>query len=1121
MRNEARIFSAFSGTGRILACIFCLLAAAAAIWAQAESGQVTGTVTDPTGAVVANAGVKAVNSQTGAERTSATNSAGIYVIPNLPAGSYTLTVTASGFSTVKQQIALSVGAKVGADIKLEVGTTSTTVEVSAAAVQVNTETQSLTSLVDNQSVTELPTVSRNPYDFVATVPNVSNADPSGRGVGFAINGERAAGTNVLLDGVANNDEFTAEVGQQVPLDSVQEYSVTTSDFTAEVGRASAGVVNVITKTGTNTFHGTAYEFNRVSALASNSFFDNANGIAKGIYDRNEFGYSLGGPIKKNKLFFFQNTEWLRIRSSAPQTALVPTAQFIAASAPATQAFFAMYGGHRSDLATINTFTNAQLGDPVASLPGSLPMFNEVTYNTAADAGGGNPQNTYDIVGNVDYNLSDKTQLSFKYALFNESDFLGVVDTSPYAGYETGQTNKDNHLTISGTHTFSPTLVSQTRLSFNRLTNVQPLGTAPVGPTLYMSPNGPISLEGQSVAFPGYSPYTPGNSIPFGGPQNFGVVTEDVSKVKGSHNIRFGGQFTYIQDDRTFGAYEEAVEGLGTSATKALNNFVAGDLYSFTAAIYPQGKLPGQTLTLPVGPPNFSRSNRYKEDALYVQDSWKAARRLTINLGVRWEFYGVQHNDIASLDSNYYPGTGGLQSPAGIAAGVVDTVPNSPNGRLWNPDYKDFAPRLGLAWDIFGDGKTSFRAGYGIGYERNFGNVTFNVFENPPNYAVLDVVAGTAGFATVPITTANAGPLAGSSGTAVLPPAELRAVDPNIKTAYANNYSAALEHSFGSSMIASVSYSGSAGERLYSINYDNLVGMGNAYNNVPCTPGTFGNPGTCIARINPQYGSINGRENGGISNYNSLILRLITKNLWKTGITLDANYTLSHAIDNLSDTFSSSGNAYVLGFQNPFAPLGDRGNAEFDIRNRLAISGIWAVPIFKGSSMTDKLLGGWEFAPIFTAETGAPFSIYDCSNGYNFCERAEANGALPTSGSVGAATPGVPDNYTYYNFPAALESAVGQWYNPKTGISDYGPYPSNQLARDAFYGPGSWNINLGLYKNTRFTEKTTLQLRLEMYNLVNHANFMLNSGDVDVSSYSFVDGYFNGNRNIQLGAKVIF
>jgi len=264
-----------------------------------------------------------------------------------------------------------------------------------------------------------------------------------------------------------------------------------------------------------------------------------------------------------------------------------------------------------------------------------------------------------------------------------------VNTSPYKGYETGQTNVDNHVTYTLTHTFSPSLVSQTRLSFNRLNGPnQPLGTVPPTPTLYMTASGPIAENGQYISFPGYSEYTPGNAIPFGGPQNFVVLAEDVTKVHGRHNLRFGGQATYMQDNRTFGAYEEAVEALGTNSGNAMDNFLNGQLHEFEAAVNPQGKFPGGTVTLPVGPPNFSRSNRYNEYALYGQDNFKVTSRLTLNLGLRWEYYGVQHNKNSSLDSNIvFTGPFSLQNlPQLMATATVDPTPTNPNGGFWDKDY---------------------------------------------------------------------------------------------------------------------------------------------------------------------------------------------------------------------------------------------------------------------------------------------------------------------------------------------------------------------------------------------------------------------------------------------------
>jgi hypothetical protein len=1092
--------------------------------AQTETGQITGTIQDPTGAVVPNATITAVNATTGSQRSTATNSTGLFVLPNLTPGTWDVNITATGFTAQKVRTTVEVGAKITLDRKLEVGTASTTVEVAEGAVLVNTESQTLSSTINNQQVSELPSLTRNPYDFVATMPNVSVDTESGRGVGYAINGMRSSSTNVMLDGVANNNEFTAGVGQSVPMDSVQEYNVQTSNFTAEFGRASGGIVNLITKSGTNDFHGSAYEFNRVSALASNSFYNNANGLDKGIYTRNLFGYSLGGPIKKNKLFFFQNTEWQRVRSYANEVFTIPTAQLIAASAPATQAFFNAYGAQRSDLSVLGTYTKAQLPSSACagsclSLSSALPMFNKVAYKTPADAGGGLPQNTYDIVGNVDYFANERTQMSVKYALYNESDFDGTVNTSPYKGYETGQTNVDNHVTVSMTHTFSPTLVSQTRLSFNRQTNVQPLSTAPVGPTLYMNSSGVPLLFGASVVFPGYAETTPGNAIPFGGPQNFVVLTQDVTKVWGKHNIRFGGQFTYMQDNRTFGAYEEAVESLGSNTGNSIDDFIQGQLRQFQAAIYPQGKYPGDTLTLPVGPPNFSRSNRYKEGAVYAQDSYKFNSRLTVNLGIRWEYFGVPHNSNPNLDSNFVFGAGSTIQQQ-INTGKVYLAPQSPVGGLWGKDYKDFSPRVGFAYALTNDGKTSLRGGYGIGYERNFGNVTFNAIQNPPNYAVIALTAGT-DLPTIPVSVNNAGPLAGNTGTKVFPAPSLRAIDQNIKNAYAHQMSLSLERQLTSNVMANIAYSGSIGERLYSIDAFNRVGFGNQYLGVPCTPGSFGSPGTCTARLNTQYAAINMRTGGGQSDYNALIGHLVFRNVAHTGVTVDANYTWSHALDNLSSTFSDGNQAdFMLGFADPFNPSLDHGSSDFNAKQRVALSAIWAIPAFKGSSVADKILGGWEFAPIITARTGNPYTIYDCSNAYNYCPRAFASGPIPGTGVQNIPTPGTPDNYEFYSFEKQNFS-VGQWYNPKIGISDNGPFPGNNLGRNTLTGPGNFSFNMGLYKNTKITERIKVQLRLEMYNVLNHSNFFVYGTDADAGSASFLDGYRDGHRDIQLGAKIVF
>ncbi|MGH9760280.1 MAG: TonB-dependent receptor, partial [Blastocatellia bacterium] len=256
------------------------------------------------------------------------------------------------------------------------------------------------------------------------------------------------------------------------------------------------------------------------------------------------------------------------------------------------------------------YTAGQLG--ITGVPAGLPAFGQVFYSVPTDLGAGNPQNTYSTNNRIDWNISNNTQLYGRYALTNSTLFPGTVNTSPWVGFDTGQTTFDQNYQVNLTHTFSSRFVSQSKLVYNRLNLQQPLGAAPAGPTLYLNPSTTGVIQGFPVALPGYSEFTPGNAIPFGGPQNLLQGYEDISYLRGNHQFRIGGQFLYVQDNRAFGAYEEAVEALGTSNSSAsLNNLVAGQLKSFQAAVFPQGKFPGATLTLPVSAPNFTRSNIYK------------------------------------------------------------------------------------------------------------------------------------------------------------------------------------------------------------------------------------------------------------------------------------------------------------------------------------------------------------------------------------------------------------------------------------------------------------------------------------------------------------------------------
>jgi outer membrane receptor protein involved in Fe transport len=1142
-----------------LALFFALLTFGAfRAFPQAETGQIIGTVADPSGAVIPGANVIVRAVATGTERTGTTDNSGSFTFPNLQPDLYEVMVTSPGFNTLKQQTTVAVGMKVGLDLKLEVGKAETVVEVTgvSAAITVNTESQTIAQVLSTQQIDELPTITRNPYLLVVTSGNVSEDDPSARGAGVSINGLRSAGTNILLDGVANNNEFIASVGQTTPLDSVQEVGIITNNFTAEYGRADAGIINVTTKSGTNAFHGSLYEFNRVSDLASNTFNNNAYDLDKPVFVRNQFGYSLGGPVKKNKLFFFSNTEWTRVRSAANDIALTPDPAFIAASSPATRSIFAAYGKLGPTTTVLNAFSRNQLTsttgtDPCAgssatggcvSYNPNAPMFDLVNYSIPANSGAGSPQNAWSNVNRVDYNMSDKTMIYMRYAVQSEVDQAGSITASPYAGFNIGQQTFANSLIVSMTHTFTPSFVSQSKLDFNRFTDEQPVAPNGVTPVYYLgSPETQTAIGPYSVALPGDEPFAPGaGGYPFGGPQNFGEAYQDFSWTKGRHEFRFGGTLEYLRDNRTYGAYNEASQVFGSTLGAGMDNFLAGQLYEYEASVYPQGKYPcvngvqtaSCTVTLPVGPPNFERSNRYHEGALYFQDSWKISHRLTLNLGVRWEYFGVQHNVDPSLDSNFYTATNAPNQFEAIALGSVQETPNSPIGELWKPSPHNFAPRLGFAWDVFGDGKTAFRGGYGIGYERNFGNVTYNVLFNPPNFEVVDCIQ-TCGVGSIAATPANAGPLAGANGSIALPPAELRYIQNNIPQAYAHLFSASLEHQFGNSMHLELDYSGSIGENLYDIAGVNSPGMGNYYLGIPCNPADTltGGPDPCTAPMNNQYGNINRRGAGGYSTYNAMNVRYDIQNIKNSGLTLRLNYTWSHSLDDLSDTFSTSGNQFNLGYTQFTNPMFDYGNSQFDNRQRIAFSAIYAIPYAHGLKGPFKaILDGWEFAPIFTARTGAPYTIYDLTNTYGAVyTRVIPNESLPAGGTEFQYAG--PNSYNIYNFS---QIPLTEYKSPITGDSDYGPYPSNMTGRDYFHTPGVYNLDLGIYKSIRFTERMSLQLRLEAYNAFNHSNLYVNTGSAYTAggqgtiteSYgtpllALIDGAVQENRNIQLGAKFIF
>jgi outer membrane receptor protein involved in Fe transport len=1147
---DLRLESGASAMLRRIAGLTALFLLASAAFAQQESGQIAGTVTDQSGAVVPNANVTVTNSGTSASRSAVTSGAGTYLVTGLQPATYQVVVKAGSFKQYSATIEVTVGARATLDAKLSIDNAVTQVEVIAeGGAQVNTQSQELSQVVNAQQVSTLPSLTRNPYDFVAISGNISNGDSSSsgsatgqtntntqnattRGVGFNINGQRSTGTEILLDGVENVSVFSDGIGIFVPLDSMQEFRVATSDFEPQFGRASGGVVNVTTKGGTNAFHGDAWEYNRLSAYTSNTYTNSVLGVPKGTYTRNQFGFTVGGPIFKSKLFFFGSTEWTRVRSAAQLTAGVPTPQFLALAAPNIQSFFSTYGGKHTFNYT-QTYSAADVYDTIpAGLPPTTPVFGAVSFTAPQNAGGSVPQNTYNIVGRFDYSMTDKTQIFFRYVDYNEIDQPGAIFASPYSQYNVGQTSDDQAYLLSLSHIFTPAFTSNTKLSFSRFNTFQAYDTSLQNvPVLIVSVLATIPHTGTPIQLPGFFDTNPANGgLPYGGPQNTSQINQDLNFQKGQHSVQVGAQLVYIQDNQAYGAYAQATQQLGNGRTPGLQALYDGSLFQFQAAVDPKGALPcvknqytgaltptsGCSIHLPASSPSFARSNRFKDWAVYAQDSWKFTPRFTGNYGVRYEYYGVQHNNNPNLDSNFYYGPGSTV-PQMMHTGQVSTVPNSPIGRLWNPTYGAISPRVGFAYDIFGNGRDSIRGGYGIAYERNFGNVTFNVIQNPPNYAVI-VVNNTR------VTNSNAGPLAGNSAppsspcypAACLPPTSLRHVDQNIRTAQTQFWSFAVEHGLTNSAMLSVQYVGARGVHLYDIKNYNGVGGGNALLGDPNVDPVSRNYG--LTRVNNQYSNVNNRGSGGSSNYQGLNVQFQATNMHQTGLGLVSNYTWSHSLDDLSTTFSETNNAFGLGYTNPFNPALDYGNGDLDVRHRWVVAPVYIEPYFKNRhNLMGEVLGGWQISGIYQVHTGAPFSFFDLTNNfssYNVARYTTNQGitqhtfkSIPSGASggstnafvIGQLPPAVSWGNTKLFPPSSADPTKPDLKDYPDGISDWGPWPSNMAARNAFRGPGLWTFDVAVAKTFPIHESINMEFRAEGFNILNHHNLFLQESLNDVSN----------------------
>jgi hypothetical protein len=1057
--------------------------------AQTFTGTITGRVLDPQQAVVTNATIILRNTETGTERRTSSNENGAYSFITVVPGKYTVRAEASSFSPSTVNLEVAVAASTYVDITLGIEPIRKTVTIGEAGVSVQTENAQLGNTVSQRQITELPTINRDPYAFITLSAGANpSIDNRALGNGFAVNGQRSASGNYILDGGENNNTFNAGPAQIVPLDTVQEFRVQTNNYSAEYGRGAGFIANVVTKSGTNGFHGSLYAFNRNSKLAANTFDNNANNLKRPAFNRNQFGGTSGGPIKRDKLFFFGSFEPIIIRSSAPVNFFVPTPQLLAISSPPTQAIFQKYPLPPNLSATnIRTRTVCPFGKDCSSGGNlvTIPAFAFVSRTGPQDSGAGLPQNTYLATGRIDYNLDIRTQLFGRYAFENRKFFAAV--SQPYSAALDQPSNlRNQNMLLNLIRTWSSNLVSESRVVYNRTLSVEPLVPGPNGFPLFF-----IASEGLVL---------PSGSNSAGGPQNLYQFFQTASLIKGNHNIKLGGQYVHIRDNRTLGVNQAAVADFGTT-----QRFVNGILRSYTIALDPKGRFPGEQVDPPFGPPSFTRHFHYNEVGLFVQDTWKIAPRLALSLGLRWEYFGVLHSpkDEKQLDANFYYGEGSNVYER-IANGRFLRTTDAPGkykNHFYLPDYKDFGPRLGLAYDIFGDGKTVLRSGVGIFYDRNFGKVLFPVTQNPPNYSSTLL-------SNVPLTSAVV-----ENQYAIFPQAPVilasssaRHLDQDLKTAYTLTWNARLEREVKDSLVVAATYVGAQGNRLYTQNNINRPGSGIF----------LGRPGT---RLNGKASSILTRGNLGHSSYNGLQLEVNSHYLEDMGLQFGVSYTWSHSIDDNSSVFGEDQGAHGIifgfnGFTDAFTTRFDRGDSDFDMRHRLVTNFTWELPVARHSKKwySKYILGGWELSGILSFQTGQPFRISDIGNpefnvDFSSNPRPIFTGPSPQTARVPDAI--IPNSFLYLPINRVYDASFSCIPNAapfRCSTSVNGPFDGT-LSRNVFRRPGTQYHHLAILKNLSLPgmlsrDGMKLQLRMELYNAFNHPNLYVTPFTNDVARALF-------------------
>ena len=1051
---------------RLFRSAFIALLAAGLTSAQVDTGAISGVVRDRSGALVPGAKVRIVQQGTNLGTELQTNNSGFYSAPALQPGRYEITVTKEGFEQEKSQpLDLRVQDRAEVNFQLEVGTTRSEITVSTAPPLLESQTSSLGQVIEQKTVTDLPL---NGRDFIQLATLSAGTLPSTRTAerdNFISNGARAVQNSYLLDGIDNKnrimgfDKSSAQIVQPI-IDAIEEFKVQTSTFSAEFGQAAGGVVNVTMKSGTNTFNGNLFEFFRNSDLDATPYFQPAGG--KPLFIQNQFGATFGGPIIRDRTFFFGSWQSSREENAAPQIGSVPTSAEHQGVFP-----FKIIDPLTGKPAPNNTLPMNRW-DPVAQglfalypSPNLAGLVNNFFYN---------PKET---VSNDEYNLRIDHRLGSKDYVFGRiSQSWGqnfLPNTLPAPANQQGFVDlTQRQMMVSETHTFSPNKLNEFRLGFVYSLNNQDV----LGPRLFDQYGIKGALDEPKIkglptftitGFSNLGTTNPGSTpIPATGSGNFPSeksgklwqLLDNFSWVHDRHSIKFGIDFERV----TMFVYatnsaRPSYTFNGTYTGSGLADFLLGYVYSASTS---QQQL--------------DTIQQYIYNG-YLQDDWKATAKLTLNIGLRYELPKpfVEAHD---RQSNFVLDSG----PCYLQIITVAEDSRCGVGRaLTRTDYNNFAPRIGLAYQA--TDKIVVRSGFGVFYGRD---EDLGIQRRLPNNPPFVTSATFPGSQTTPAFLlqngfpANALSLASGSAT-------LNSFPLNFPIPYVLQWNINVERQLGGNFIAQLGYTGSEAHKLPIV-----VNV-----NQPL-PGT----GNLNARRPYQgFGDIDVYAPLDNSTYNALIAKLERR--FSSGLSLLASYTYGHSID-------GGGNANDNndpGPQDARNLSAQKGSSNFDIRHRFVVSGFYQLPFGRSSGFLSRLIRNWQLTGIFSAQTGQPFT------------------PTLTTDPSGTNTTAHPNRISDGNLPPA-QRVPTHWFDTSAFTIPTCVCFGNS-GRDILFGPGLIDLDLGVIRDFNFTERLRLQVRAESFNLMNHPNFGLPNMKIGDPQVGIITTVISPERQNQLALKLYF